>query len=139
VVEDLGLAGLGVGDEALVEDIKDVLADLLELELNLGAVLADGGDVLVGALALLLLLDGGDDAPRGTASADDVLVGNGQEVALVDGKLTAKLGDLLHVADHLIVTLGLLAEASQEGLAVKVERHNGQRGSSQRKTAHDRA
>ena len=118
VVEDLGLAGGSVGDKALVQDVKDILADLLELGLDLVAVLLDGGDVLVGALGLLLLLDGGNDAPRGTAGADDVLVGNAEEVALIDGQLTANLSHLLHVGDHLIVALGLLAEASQESVAV---------------------
>jgi hypothetical protein len=118
VVEDLGLAGGGVGDEGLVQDVEDVLADLLELELDLGTVLLDGGDVLLGALGLLLLLDGGDDAPGGTPGTNDVLVGDGQQVALVDGQLTAELCNLLHVGDHLIVTLGLLAQSGEESLAV---------------------
>jgi hypothetical protein len=91
VVEDLALAGLGLGDEALVEDGENILADLLELKLDLLAVLADDTDVLVGALSLLLLLDAGDDAPRSTAGADDVLVGNGKEVTLVDCELAADL------------------------------------------------
>jgi hypothetical protein len=52
--------------------------------------------VLVGALGLLLLLDAGDDAPRGTAGADDVLVGDGKKVALVNCELAANLdGDML--------------------------------------------
>lgn len=63
VVEDLGLSGLGLGDQAVVENIENILANLLELELNLLTVLADDADVLVCALLLLLLLDGGDDAP----------------------------------------------------------------------------
>jgi hypothetical protein len=50
VVEDLGLAGLGLGDEGLVENIEDILADLLEFRLDLLAVIADGSDVLVRAL-----------------------------------------------------------------------------------------
>jgi hypothetical protein len=91
VVEDLALASLGLGDEALVEDGEDILADLLELELDLLAVLADDADVLVGALGLLLLLDAGDDAPGSTAGADDVLVGDGKEVALVDCELATDL------------------------------------------------
>jgi len=91
VVEDLGLAGLGLGNERLVEDVEDILADLLELGLDLLAVVADGANVLLRALGLLLLLDRGDDAPRGTSCADDVLVGDGQEVALVNGELTADL------------------------------------------------
>ena len=118
MVEDLGLAGGGIGDEGVVQDIEDVLADLLKLKLDLGTVLLDGGDVLLRALGLLLLLNGGDDAPGGTSGTDDVLVGNGQQVALVDGQLTAELGNLLHVGDHLIVTLGLLAQSGEESLAV---------------------
>jgi hypothetical protein len=97
VVEDLGLARLGLGDQGVVEHVEHVLADLLELLLDLLSVLADGADVLVRALGLLLLLDGRDDAPRGTPGADDVLVGNGQEVALVDGELAA---DLSGVSTH---------------------------------------
>ena len=91
MVEDLALASLGLGDKALVKDTEDILADLLELELDLLAVLADDTDVLVGALGLLLLLDAGDDAPGSTAGADDVLVGNGKEVALVDCELATDL------------------------------------------------
>jgi hypothetical protein len=119
VVENLGLASGGIGNEALVENVEDILADLFELRLNLLAVVLDGGDVLVGALGLLLLLNGGDDAPRGTAGADDVLVGNAEQVALVNGELATNLGNLLHVGDHFIVALGLLAEAGEEGLAVR--------------------
>ena len=91
MVEDLGLARLGLGDQGVVEHIEDILADLLEFLLNLLSVLANGGDVLVRALGLLLLLDRGDDAPRGTSCANDVLVGNGKQVALVYGELAANL------------------------------------------------
>jgi hypothetical protein len=91
VVEDLALAGLGLGDKTLVEDIKDILADLLELELNFAAVVADDGDVLVRTFGFLLLLDAGNDAPRGTAGTNDVLVGDGQKVSLVDSELAADL------------------------------------------------
>jgi len=91
VVENLGLARLCLWNEGLVEDVKNILADLLKLELDLLAVLADDANVLVGALLLLLLLDGGDDAPRGTAGTNDILVGDGEKVALVDGELTSEL------------------------------------------------
>jgi len=91
VVEDSGLARLGLGDQGLVEDVKNILADLLELEFDLLAVFADDANVLVRALLLLLLLDRGDDAPGGTAGTDDVLVGDREEVALVDGEFTSDL------------------------------------------------
>jgi hypothetical protein len=119
VVEDLGLASGGVGNQAIVEDVKDVLADLLELELDLAAVLLDGRDMLVRSLRLLLLLDGGDNSPGSTSCADNVLVGDREKVALVDSELATELGDLLHEGDHLIVALSLLAEAGEESLATQ--------------------
>jgi hypothetical protein len=91
VVEDLALARLGLGDQGVVKDIEDILADLLELGLDLLAVVADDGNVLVGTLLLLLLLDRGDDAPRGTSGTDNVLVGDREEVALVNGEFTTDL------------------------------------------------
>jgi len=91
VVEDLALARLGLGDQGVVEDVEDILADLLELGLDLLAVVADDGNVLVGTLLLLLLLDRGDDAPRGTSGTNNVLVGDGKEVALVNGEFTTDL------------------------------------------------
>lgn len=118
VIEDFGLASLRVGDQALIEDVENILADLLELRLDLGAVIANDGNVLFRALALFLLFNRRDDAPRRTTGTDNILVGNAEKVTLVDGELAAQLGDLLHIAHHLIVALGLLAKASQEGLAV---------------------
>ena len=57
MVEDLRLSGLGLGDQGLIQDIQDILADLLKLGLNLLTVITDGRDMLVGTLRLLLLLD----------------------------------------------------------------------------------
>jgi hypothetical protein len=91
VVEDLGLASFGLGDERLVQNVQDILADLLQLGLNLLAVFTDNANVLLGALGFLLLLDGGDDTPGGTAGTDHVLVGNGEEVTLIDGKFASNL------------------------------------------------
>lgn len=91
VVEDLALAGLGLGDQALIEDVQHIQADILELSLDLLAVLADDADVLVRALGLLLLLDARDDAPGSTTCADHVLVRDREEVTLVHGELAAQL------------------------------------------------
>ena len=101
MVEDLGLAALGRGDEVLVKNGKDVLADLGELGLDLLAVLLDEGNLLLVALGLLLLLDGGDDSPGCTASTDDVLVGDGKEVSLLNRELLVGGSDVLHVLNHL--------------------------------------
>ena len=118
VVKDLALACRRIGNQGLVENLENVLAHLLKLGLDLAAVFANGAKVLVVALALLLLLDRGDDAPAGAAGTNDVLVRDAEKVALVDRELAAKHGHLLHEGDHLIVTLGLLAEAGEESLAV---------------------
>lgn len=91
MVKDLGLARLGLGDQGLVEDIENILADLFEFGLDLLTVIPDDANVLVDALLLLLLLDGGDDAPRCTAGTDDVLVGDRKKVALVDSEFTGDL------------------------------------------------
>jgi hypothetical protein len=91
VVEHLGLASLSLGEESVIEDVKDILADLLQLGLDLLAVITDNADVLIGSLGLLLLLDGGDDAPGSTAGTNHVLVSDGQKVTLIDGELAANL------------------------------------------------
>lgn len=47
--------------------------------------------MLFRTLGLLLLLNGGDDTPGGTAGTNDILVGNGEKVTLIDGKLASNL------------------------------------------------
>ena len=91
VVEDLGFSALSRGDQVAVKALKNVLADLGQLGLDLLAVLLDKSNLGLVALGLLLLLDGRDDAPRGTSRADNVLVGDREQIALVDGKFTADL------------------------------------------------
>ena len=51
--------------------------------------------MLIGTLGLLLLLDGGDYAPGGTTGANYILVGDGEEVALIDREFTADLDSIL--------------------------------------------
>ena len=102
VVEHLALAGLGLGNEAVVEDVQHILADLLELQLDLLAVFADDADVLVRALGLLFLLDAGDDTPRRTARADDVLVRDREEIALVHRQLAPELRMLCQYLLYLV-------------------------------------
>lgn len=91
MVEYLGLSRLRLWNQRLIKDIKDITTNLLQLGLDLLTIFTDLSNVLFGALGLLLLLDARDDSPRCTPSTDDVLVSNRQEIALVDGKFTAKL------------------------------------------------
>jgi hypothetical protein len=91
VVEDLGLSGLSLGDQGLIQNVENILADLLQFGLDLLTVVTDGGNVLISALGFLFLLDRGDDAPGGTSCANNVLVGNREKVSLVNGKFPAQL------------------------------------------------
>jgi hypothetical protein len=47
VVENLRFTRLGLRDKRFVEDIEDILADFLELRLDLLAVVTDGRDMLL--------------------------------------------------------------------------------------------
>lgn len=91
MIEHLGFTGFGFGDQGLIQNIKDILADALEFSLDLLAVLADDSNMFLRALRVLFLLDGGDYAPGSTAGANNVFVGNGKKVALINGKFTAQL------------------------------------------------
>lgn len=86
-VEDFGLAGGSRRDEIGVEEVKDAGADIGEFGLNLGSVVLDECHVFLVLASFFLLFDGGDDAPRGTEGAYNVLVGDGEEVALFHGEL----------------------------------------------------
>lgn len=116
MVEDLGLAALSRGDEVAVKALEDVLADLGKLGLDLLAVLLDESDLGLVVLGLLLLLDRGDDSPRGTAGTNDVLVGDGQEVALLNGELLICGGNGLHVLDHLCRRASACMLSQQSGI-----------------------
>jgi hypothetical protein len=91
VIENLRLARLSLRDEGLVENVQDILAHFLELSLDLLAVVTDDGNVLGGSLGFFLLLNRGNDAPGSTTGTDNILVGDGEEIALVNGKFTIQL------------------------------------------------
>ena len=57
----------------LVQDVKNVLADVLELLLDLVPVGPDHAELVLAALVLLLLLDAGDEPPGGSPGPDHVL------------------------------------------------------------------
>ena len=65
-IEDLGVAGGGREDESGVEELEDSIANVGKIGLDLGSIVVDHGDVVLVVLALLLLLNGGDDGLRGS-------------------------------------------------------------------------
>jgi hypothetical protein len=91
MVKYLGLARFSLRDQRLIEDVKDILANLLKLGLNLLAILADGSYVFVSAFRFLLLLDGGDNTPGSTSRSHNILISNREKVALIDGQFSPKL------------------------------------------------
>ena len=107
-VEDLGLWVARLWYQELVQELEDILANVLELLLDLLAVLASHR--LLPLAALGLLLNARDDAPRRAASADHILVGDREQVPLLVAQLVARLGDLLHCGRHVVVSLGLLGQ-----------------------------
>lgn len=70
-----------------VQALEDVFADLGQLGLDLLTVLLDEANLGLVALGLLLLLNRSDDSPRSTASTNDVLIGNGKKISLLNGEL----------------------------------------------------
>ncbi len=84
----------------LVKDLENILANLGKLVLNLLAVLLDESDLGRVALGLLLLFDRSDYSPRGTAGTNDVLVCDGEKVALLNSQVAILGGDDLHVLNH---------------------------------------
>lgn len=98
VVENLSFLGLRVGDEVVLDDVKDIRADILQLSLDLLLVLLDER----GLLGVTLLLDGGNNSPARTSRANDVLVGNRQQISLLNAQLLGLTGNRLHVVNHFI-------------------------------------
>merc|ERR1719424_1901442 len=110
LVEDLGLAGAGLGNRIAIQESQDCVANFVELCFHFAAILLREFSVLFVPLGFLLLLHTGDDAPSCAAAAHGILVGHRQEVALFDGKLVSAFANCLHVLSHLIIALGLLGK-----------------------------
>lgn len=91
MIEDLRLARLSLRDERVIKNLQNILANTLEFGLDLLAVFTDGADMFLRTFALLLLLDGGNYAPRSTSGADDILVSDREKVAFVDSEFAANL------------------------------------------------
>ena len=83
-----------------VENVENVLANVLELLLDLVPVGPDHAELVLAALVLLLLLDAGDDAPARPPGPDHVLVSHRQQVPLLHRQLHVERGDILHGLDH---------------------------------------
>ena len=109
VVEDLILGVGGLDEQLAVNEVEDLIAVFVELALNLGLVASEEAEVL-GSLLLLLLLNGGKGSPGSSAGADGVLVGDGEQVSLLDGQVSVGSHDLVHGVKHVLESLSLLSD-----------------------------
>ena len=84
MVKDTLLARFSGRDEVPVKQVDQVLAGVCELELDLFALASDEHEFAGHRTAAggLLFLDALDSAPAGTECGRDVLVSDGEEVAL---------------------------------------------------------
>ena len=117
--EGLGLvSAIRSLEHARVDHVNDLLAVSLKLLLDLRFV-SEKCSVELGVLRVLL--DGGDGAAGGTLAADEVLEGDGEQVAFV-GVDGAGLGDedLLEEVDHVFEALGLLGDSGEENFLFNV-------------------
>ena len=87
---------------------KDVSTNVVELLLNLLAVLLGHGLFLFGALGLLL--DGGNDTPGWSPGTDNVLISHAQQVSLLVWEFGSSFGDGLHASGHVVVAFGLFSQ-----------------------------
>ena len=70
---------------------QDIVTDINKFRLNLGLVVLDDGHLLW----VTLLLNAGDNTPRGTTRPNHILVGDRQEVTFFDRQLLRLLGNFL--------------------------------------------
>ena len=100
VVKNRGLSWRGWGDQVLVNDTKNVIANLAEFLLNLLAVTLNKSNIVVISLRLLLLLNWRHNAPRSSPSTNDIFVSHREEVPLLHSQLKIKSCNLFHTLDH---------------------------------------
>jgi len=112
--EGLGLTVASLGEDLDVNEVDDALAVLGKLVLDVGLVSSESSGVL-GVLGVLL--NGGNSAARGSLGGDEVLEGDGEQVALVGGDLgTLGVENLGEEVDHVFEALGLLGDAGKENV-----------------------
>ena len=81
--ENFRFVRLRVDKQGLVDEVEDVLANACKFSLDLLFVVLNFLYILGVALDVLLLLDGGKDAPGRASSSNNILEGNSQNVSLL--------------------------------------------------------
>lgn len=124
LIEDTALGALGSWEKGGVDEADELVAVLLELAKDGLLVLIELLDAGLVATVVLVLDDGGDHPEAVTAGANDVLVGDGEEVALITVEVRVELDNLLHHIDHILVAISLIEDLSHEKRDVAFGRHS---------------
>lgn len=103
VVENSGLSRGRRGDQVLVYDRQNVIANLGEFLLHLLAVTLDQFDIVLIPLRLFLLLNGRHDSPRGPSSTYDIFVSHRKKIPLLHGQLKVQFCNFLHTLNHFCI------------------------------------
>jgi len=116
--ESLGLISAVAVEDAVLDDINDLLAVVDELSLDLGLV---GEEIIVELGVLRVLLDGGNSAACGTLGRNEVLESDRKKVTLVrvDGA-TLDNEDFLKEINHVFEAFSLLGDTGQENFLFDV-------------------
>ena len=81
--ENFRFVRLRIDKQGLVDKVEDVLANARKFCLDLLLVILNFLDILGVAFDVLLLLDGGKDAPGRAPRTNNILEGNSQNVSLL--------------------------------------------------------
>jgi len=111
-VEDLSFRVGGGGNEDVVEELEDVLAESFKFFFDLLLQCSEEWEILR-SLGLFLLLNGADGSPGSSSGSNGVLESNGEEVSLFNAEFLAEAGNLLHVVKHVFESFGLLRELGE--------------------------
>ena len=74
-----------------IQDHEYIIANVREFLFNFDAVLVNLFDLGLVSFRLFLLLNGGDDSPRGPTGPNDILVGHREEISLFNSEFKAEL------------------------------------------------
>mmetsp|Transcript_42932 Transcript_42932/g.127278 ORF Transcript_42932/g.127278 Transcript_42932/m.127278 type:complete len:240 (+) Transcript_42932:95-814(+) len=117
-VERLRLPRVGRRHQVGFQECEGLVADALQLGLDLGTVAVGQGGLVGAAVGLLLLRHSHRDANSVAALGQSVLEGRGEHVALLRVQRRVLLDALLHEISHLIVALRALRNARKNNRLV---------------------
>jgi len=116
--EGLGLTVAGFLEDVGLDHVNDALAVVAELLLDAGLVLGK----CIGEFGVLgVLLNGGNGSAGGALGADEVLEGDGEEVAFIGGDIgTLLIHYLLELVNHVLEALSLFGNTGKENVFFNV-------------------